>query len=207
MTLTTGPFSPGLRRSVGVVMIGASLSFLDSTIVNVALHTLSAGLHAGLGTVQWMVTAYLLALAAVIPVTGWASRRFGAARLYVAALAVFTIGSVLCACSQGVGMLIASRALQGAGGGAIMPVGTGRARRRGRAGHGCHRCAAGRTGRPGRLRRPRPAGEAATARPPAVRQPGVHRRVGRPVRTRRREFRRDDPHAPPCISRPSAATT
>ncbi|MCT7103952.1 MFS transporter, partial [Salmonella enterica subsp. enterica serovar Poona] len=91
---------------------------------NVALHTLSVDLHAGLATVQWVVTAYLLALAAVIPVTGWAARQFGAARLYVAALAVFTVGSALCACSQSVGMLIASRALQGIGGGAIMPVGT-----------------------------------------------------------------------------------
>jgi EmrB/QacA subfamily drug resistance transporter len=124
MTISTEPFSPALRRSVGVVMIGASLSFLDSTVVNVAVHTLSVDLHAGLGTVQWVVTAYLLALAAVIPVTGWAARRFGAARLYVAALAVFTVGSVLCACSQSVGMLIACRALQGVGGGAIMPVGT-----------------------------------------------------------------------------------
>ncbi|MFG1925241.1 MDR family MFS transporter [Cryptosporangium sp. NPDC048952] len=124
MTAATEPFSTALRRSVGVVMIGASLSFLDSTIVNVALHTLSVDLHAGLGTVQWAVTAYLLALAAVIPVTGWAARRFGAARLYVAALVLFTAGSVLCACSQNVEMLIASRALQGIGGGAIMPVGT-----------------------------------------------------------------------------------
>ena len=118
------PFSPALRRAVGVVMIGASLSFLDTTIVNVAVHTLLADFHAGLDTVQWVVTAYLLALAAVIPATGWAARRFGAARLYVAALAVFTVASVLCACSQNVGMLIASRALQGIGGGAIMPVGT-----------------------------------------------------------------------------------
>lgn len=125
MAVTIEPFSPALRRSVGVVMmIGATLSFLDTTIVNVALHTLSVDLHTGLGTVQWVVTAYLLALAAIIPVTGWAARRFGTARLYAAALAVFTVGSVLCACSQSVGMLIASRALQGIGGGAIMPVGT-----------------------------------------------------------------------------------
>ncbi|MFT3802345.1 MAG: DHA2 family efflux MFS transporter permease subunit [Burkholderiaceae bacterium] len=124
MSAAAEPFSPALRRSIGVVMIGGSLSFLDSTIVNVAVHTLSVELHAGLETVQWVVTAYLLALAAVIPVTGWAARRFGAARLYVAALAVFTVGSVLCACSQSVEMLIASRALQGIGGGAIMPVGT-----------------------------------------------------------------------------------
>jgi EmrB/QacA subfamily drug resistance transporter len=105
-------------------MIGASLSFLDSTVVNVGLHTLSEDLHAGLGEVQWVVTAYLLALAAVIPVTGWAARRFGGAQLYVVALAIFTIGSALCACSQSVGMLIACRALQGAGGAAILPVGT-----------------------------------------------------------------------------------
>src|SRR5699024_8420261 len=107
-----------------VVMIGASLSFLDTTVVNVAVHTLSADLDAKLGTVQWVITAYLLALAAIIPVTGWAARRFGAARLYVAALVVFTLGSALCACSTSVGMLIACRALQGIGGGAIMPVGT-----------------------------------------------------------------------------------
>lgn len=124
MTASPEPFSAGLRRSVGVVMIGASLSFLDTTIVNVAVHTLSVDLHAGLETVQWVVTAYLLALAAVIPVTGWAARRFGTARLYVAALALFTVGSALCACSQNVGQLIASRALQGVGGGVIMPVGT-----------------------------------------------------------------------------------
>lgn len=123
----TGPderFSPALRRAIGVVMIGAALSFLDTTIVNVAVHSLSEDLHAGLDSVQWVITAYLLALAAVIPATGWAARRFGAARLYVAALAVFTIASVLCACSQSLGMLIAARALQGIGGGAIMPVGT-----------------------------------------------------------------------------------
>ena len=105
-------------------MIGASLSFLDSTVVNVALRTLSADLHTSLSEVQWVVTGYLLALAAVIPVTGWAARRAGAARLYVAALAVFTVGSALCACSQSAGMLIACRVLQGAGGGAILPAGT-----------------------------------------------------------------------------------
>ncbi|WP_454151171.1 DHA2 family efflux MFS transporter permease subunit [Microbacterium lacticum] len=118
------PFSPTLRRAISVVMIGASRSFLDTTIVNVAVHSLAGDLHAGLNSVQWVVTAYLLALAAVIPATGWAARRFGAARLYVAALIVFTIGSVLCASSTSLGMLIAARAVQGIGGGAIMPVGT-----------------------------------------------------------------------------------
>lgn len=119
-----GPFPPALRRSIAVIMIGSALSFLDSTIVNVALRSLSVSLHAPLAQVQWVVTGYLLALAAVIPVTGWAARRAGPSRLYLAALAVFTIGSALCALSRSAGMLIACRVLQGAGGGAILPAGT-----------------------------------------------------------------------------------
>ncbi|GAB3976992.1 MDR family MFS transporter [Actinoallomurus acanthiterrae] len=115
---------PELRRAIAVVMIGASLSFLDSTIVNVSLRTLSVDLHASLDDIQWVVTGYLLALAAVIPVTGWAARRVGAARLYVIALAVFTAGSAMCALSGSAGELIAFRVLQGAGGGMITPVGT-----------------------------------------------------------------------------------
>lgn len=115
---------PELRRTVAVVMLGATLPFVDSTIVNVALHSLSAGLHAPLVRVQWVVTGYLLALAAVIPVTGWAARRMGPSRLYLLALACFTAGSALCMVSADLGMLVAARVLQGAGGGAILPVGT-----------------------------------------------------------------------------------
>jgi EmrB/QacA subfamily drug resistance transporter len=115
---------PGLRRVVGVVMIGAAMPFLDSTIVNVALRQLSAGLHASLGSVQWTVTGYLLAFAVVIPVTGWAARRAGAARIYLVALAVFTAGSGLCALSGSLGELVLARVLQGAGGGMIMPAAT-----------------------------------------------------------------------------------
>jgi len=118
------PLTPGLRRAAWVVMIGASMSFLDSTIVNVALRSLSASLHASLAGVQWAVTGYLLVLAAMIPVTGWAARRVGESQLYVAALAVFTVGSALCALSASLDMLVACRVLQGAGGGAILPVGT-----------------------------------------------------------------------------------
>jgi hypothetical protein len=78
-----GPFPSALRRSIGVIMIGSALSFLDSTIINVALRSLSVSLHAPLAQVQWVVTGYLLALAAVIPVTGWAARRAGPSRLYI----------------------------------------------------------------------------------------------------------------------------
>ena len=76
-----------------VVILGAIMSVLDTTIVNVALHDLSGDLHAPLSSVQWVITGYLLSLAAVIPVTGWAVRRYSARRLYLIALVVFTAGS------------------------------------------------------------------------------------------------------------------
>src|SRR5450755_4517495 len=83
-------------RISAVVIIGAIMSILDTTIVNVALATLSRELHASIDQIQWVVTGYMLSLAAVIPVTGWAARRFGAKRVYVLSLVLFTAGSTLC---------------------------------------------------------------------------------------------------------------
>ncbi len=68
----------GILIISSVVVIGAIMSILDTTIVNVALATLSDKLHASLATIQWVATGYLVALAVVIPMTGWASERFGA---------------------------------------------------------------------------------------------------------------------------------
>ena len=67
--------TPRLWRIAVVVILGAIMSVLDTTIVNVALDTLSKDLHAPLDSIQWVVTGYMLALAAVIPVTGWAAAR------------------------------------------------------------------------------------------------------------------------------------
>jgi EmrB/QacA subfamily drug resistance transporter len=106
-----------------VVILGAIMSVLDTTIVNVALHDLSGDLHASLSSIQWVITGYLLSLAAVIPVTGWAVRRYSARRLYLIALVVFTAGSALCALATSSGELIAFRILQGIGGGMITPIG------------------------------------------------------------------------------------
>ena len=77
-------------KVAGVVILGMIMSILDTTIVNVALPTLSKDLHAPISQVQWVVTGYLLALAAVIPVSGWAARRFGARQVYMWALVFFT---------------------------------------------------------------------------------------------------------------------
>src|SRR3954447_14045842 len=83
-------------RISAVVILGSIMSILDTTIVNVALDTLRRDLHSDIAEIQWVVTGYMLALAAVIPVTGWAARRFGAKRVYVLSLVLFVAGSVLC---------------------------------------------------------------------------------------------------------------
>jgi EmrB/QacA subfamily drug resistance transporter len=105
------------------VIIGSIMSILDTTIVNVALDTLSRDLHSTIDNIQWVATGYLLSLAAVIPVTGWAARRFGAKQVYITSLVLFTAGSALCGLAGSTTELILFRVLQGVGGGMILPVG------------------------------------------------------------------------------------
>ncbi|HXN38747.1 MAG TPA: MDR family MFS transporter [Solirubrobacteraceae bacterium] len=114
---------PYVWKIAGVVILGMIMSILDTTIVNVALPTLSRELHSSISQIQWVVTGYILSLAAVIPVTGWAARRFGAKRVYMVSLVLFTGGSALCAAATSTTGLVFFRVLQGVGGGMIMPVG------------------------------------------------------------------------------------
>jgi EmrB/QacA subfamily drug resistance transporter len=114
---------PYVWKIAGVVILGMIMSILDTTIVNVALPTLSRDLHSSISQIQWVVTGYILSLAAVIPVTGWAARRYGAKRVYMTSLVLFTAGSALCAVAASTTMLVFFRVLQGVGGGMIMPVG------------------------------------------------------------------------------------
>jgi EmrB/QacA subfamily drug resistance transporter len=106
-----------------VVVLGAIMTVLDATIVNVALPTLGREFGTSIATIQWVTTAYLLAFASVIPLTGWASQRLGAKELWLLSLALFTIGSLLAGLSWSIGALIAFRVVQGLGGGMIMPLG------------------------------------------------------------------------------------
>lgn len=108
----------------GVVIIGAVMSILDATVVNVALNTLVRELDSTLPTIQWVISGYTLALASVIPISGWAADRFGARRVWLLAVVLFTGASILCALAWSVGALIAFRVLQGIGGGLLTPVGT-----------------------------------------------------------------------------------
>jgi EmrB/QacA subfamily drug resistance transporter len=124
----TGPDSSDkLDRSVlivaGVVVLGAIMSILDITVVSVALRTFQDVFDATAAQVAWTMTGYTLALASVIPLTGWAADRFGTKRLYLLAVALFTAGSVLCASATSLEMLVIFRVLQGLGGGMLMPLG------------------------------------------------------------------------------------
>jgi EmrB/QacA subfamily drug resistance transporter len=115
--------SDGQGALVATVSVGALVTVLSATIVNVAIPTLGRELDASLLEVQWVATAYLLSLTAVIPLAGWASERFGARRVWLASLFSFLAGSVLCAAAPTAEALIAARILQGLGGGLVLPVG------------------------------------------------------------------------------------
>jgi len=116
-------------KVAGVVVLGAIMSILDITVVNVALPEFQSvfaddpARPLDYSTVAWTVTAYTLALATVIPLTGWAADRFGTKRLYMSAIVLFTAGSALCAAATSINMLIGFRVLQGLGGGMLMPLG------------------------------------------------------------------------------------
>jgi EmrB/QacA subfamily drug resistance transporter len=113
----------GLMTVAIVVVLGAIMSILDTTVVNVAISHLTTDFDTSLDTIQWIVTGYTLALATVIPITGWAADRFGTKRLYMLSLGLFVAGSVLSGLAWSAGSLIAFRVLQGLGGGMLMPAG------------------------------------------------------------------------------------
>ena len=115
-------------KVAGVVVLGAIMSILDITVVNVALPHFQTDLATGpdplqYSTVAWTVTGYTLALATVIPLTGWAADRFGTKRLYLTAVALFALGSTLCAFAPSIEALIGFRVLQGLFGAVMIPQG------------------------------------------------------------------------------------
>jgi EmrB/QacA subfamily drug resistance transporter len=124
-TQTAAPsgLDAALLKLIGAIMLGTLAVQLDSTMTNVAFNALIKEFHEPLSTIQWVATGYLLAMATMIPLTGWAVERFGAKRLWMACLAGFLVGSVLCGLSWSVGSLIVFRVVQGLGGGMLIPLG------------------------------------------------------------------------------------
>src|SRR5712692_6529310 len=106
-------------RVAAVYAVALFMDLLDTTIVNVALPTRGRDFRAGTTGIEWIVTGYLLSLAVFIPVSGWAGDRFGTKRTFLAALAVFTLGSLACSASPSLSWLVGARMLQGVGGGLL----------------------------------------------------------------------------------------
>ncbi len=110
------------RRTAWILIAGGMAAVFDATIVSVALHTLAVELSTSVDVIQWVITAYLLALGVTIPTVSWAQLRIGGKRLWLLALLIFLTGSVLCSLSWNVQSLIAFRAVQGVGAGIMMPL-------------------------------------------------------------------------------------
>jgi EmrB/QacA subfamily drug resistance transporter len=120
-TATTRPQRLGLLTTVGL-LAGPFLSMLDSNVVNVALPNIATQLHTSLATAQWIISGYLLALAAGLAASAFLAKRFGTRRIYLLSLIGFTVASALCAVAPSIGFLIALRAVQGACGAALVPL-------------------------------------------------------------------------------------
>jgi len=113
---------PRVWRVAGVAALGPLITNIDSTVVNVSLSALGQDLHARLTTLQWVITGYLLALALMLPLSGWLVDRCGAKRVYIGCFSAFTFASLLCGISSSAHGLIAARVLQGMAGGLLAPM-------------------------------------------------------------------------------------
>jgi len=128
MPLTTPPTPPLLdaatkRLLPWVVAIAFFMQTLDGTILNTTLPTMARDLGESPLRMQSVVIAYMLTVALFIPASGWLADRFGTKRAFLVAILLFSIGSLLCALSQSLGLLIAARVVQGVGGALLLPVG------------------------------------------------------------------------------------
>src|SRR6202046_1337600 len=113
---------PDVWKITAATVAGAFMAQLSTTMVNVSLSSLGAELHASLSAIQWVTSGYLLALALMLPLTGWLVDRIGAKALYLRCFVAFTLSSTLCGVAWSANSLIAFRVLQGMSGGLLAPM-------------------------------------------------------------------------------------
>ena len=118
----TDRLAPGIWKVVCVAAIGSFMAQLDATVVNVSLASLATDLNVSLSTIQWVTSGYLLALALMLPLSGWLVDRIGARALYLWCFAAFTLSSTLCGLAWSATSLIAFRIFQGMSGGLLAPM-------------------------------------------------------------------------------------
>ncbi len=106
-----------------LVAVAFFMEALDTTILNTAVPTIAAALHIAPLSMKAALTSYMLSLAVFIPISGWVADRYGTRRVFASAIAIFTLGSLLCGISSSMHELVASRVLQGCGGALMVPVG------------------------------------------------------------------------------------
>jgi EmrB/QacA subfamily drug resistance transporter len=112
------------QRRIGFLVAGCMfMEILDGTIVSTAAPRIGAALHVPAASIGLVVTAYLITLAMLIPLSGWMVSRYGTRRVFLTAIVVFTTASLLCSTSTSIGELVAWRVLQGVGGAMMVPVG------------------------------------------------------------------------------------
>ncbi|MFF0742770.1 MDR family MFS transporter [Streptomyces sp. NPDC004111] len=112
-----------LLRVAFILVLGTFMATIDATIVSVGIDTLAGEFGASVAQIQWISTAYLLAVVAAVPASGWLAGRFGGRRVWLAAIGVFLLGSVLCALAWSANSLIVFRVVQGLGGGLLPATG------------------------------------------------------------------------------------
>lgn len=108
--------------ALAAIVMGTFMAILDTSIVNIGIPKMMAVFNVSLDEVEWVLTAYTLTLGAIVPLTGFLGERFGNKKLYIFALASFTLGSLLCGMSWSNSSMIVFRIMQALGGGMIMPV-------------------------------------------------------------------------------------
>ncbi|MHA7984703.1 MDR family MFS transporter [Rathayibacter sp. CAU 1779] len=111
-----------LKRTTTALVVGVLAVVFDTTIMSVALHTLSKDLDVSVSTIQWVTTGYVLALAATVPLSAWVQQWLGGKRAWMIALTLFLVGSILCSLAWNAESLIAFRVIQGIGGGIMLPL-------------------------------------------------------------------------------------
>ncbi|MDE3054696.1 MAG: DHA2 family efflux MFS transporter permease subunit [Gemmatimonadota bacterium] len=113
---------PGKWVIAATVMVGNIMAVLDSSIVNVALPDMAGNLGATIEEITWVVTGYILANVLIMPIVGMLSARYGRKRLYMLAIAVFTVASMMCGMAHSLSTLVLYRAVQGLAGGVLITV-------------------------------------------------------------------------------------
>ena len=122
LTANQGPREVNKWLITIAVMAGTFMEIIDTTVVNVALPHMAGSLSAGVDEATWVLTAYLVSNAVVLPITGWLSALFGRKRFLMICLVLFTVASMLCGSAPNLESLIVFRVFQGIGGGALQPI-------------------------------------------------------------------------------------